>query len=126
MPRRQEDKDEAEEIAQRIGSRARAARDARGLTQEQLAERLSISAEALGRIERGGTLPSFPTFVRLCSALDLKPNDILGGSAPATPPRSKLDPDLQQLLELSRRLGGRQRRVLVSVAREMRVGAKRG
>lgn len=45
------------EIEERIGRRLRDARRAAHLTQEQLAERIGVSVETIGRVERGTQIP---------------------------------------------------------------------
>jgi transcriptional regulator with XRE-family HTH domain len=60
-----------------IGQRVRAARIERGLTQEQLAERLERSVDTVSNLERGISLPAHATLERLCQALDLRLEEIL-------------------------------------------------
>ncbi len=55
----------------------RAARKALGATQEDIAEALEISTEVYGRMERGATLPSLPTFVKITKVLGVSPNQLL-------------------------------------------------
>src|SRR5258708_25161835 len=57
---------------QSFGALLRRYRLARGLTQEELAERSGVSARAIGNMERGGTVrPYRPTVRSLADALDL-------------------------------------------------------
>src|SRR3712207_8341624 len=55
---------------QRTGMLVRAARRHRGLTQAQLAERLSTSQSAVARIEQGGQNLTLELLTRLSEALD--------------------------------------------------------
>jgi transcriptional regulator with XRE-family HTH domain len=71
------------DLAQKIGSVARAARKARGLTQEDAAERLGLTAEFYARIERGYSLPSTVSFAQMVTALDVSA-DVLIGKWPLT------------------------------------------
>jgi transcriptional regulator with XRE-family HTH domain len=76
-----------DKLAKMIGSGARAARQALGLTQEDAADATGISSEFYGRIERGKTLPSVPTLVQLAAALRISTDSLLGlerASAPQT------------------------------------------
>jgi transcriptional regulator with XRE-family HTH domain len=73
-----------ERLARHIGVEARRARHALRLTQEDIAERVGVSLEFYSRLERGGTLPSVPTLVRLVSALEVSA-DILLGRVDTTP-----------------------------------------
>ena len=66
------------ELAIVIGRAMRQARHALGLTQEQVAEKLELSVEFCSRIERGTSLPSLKTFVRLAEALQVDANTLLG------------------------------------------------
>jgi len=61
-----------------IGKSARAARVALGLSQADVAEKLGLSLEFVGRIERGVALPSVPTLVSLSALLAIS-NDVLLG-----------------------------------------------
>jgi transcriptional regulator with XRE-family HTH domain len=66
------------ELAAVIGRAARHARQALGLTQEQVAEKLGMSLEFYSRIERGVVLPSVQTFVCLAEVLRVDGNTLLG------------------------------------------------
>ncbi len=66
-----------------IGSRVKAARRAKGITQEQLAEKLNFSAaESVGHIECGRNRPSLSTLIRIAQTLDVS-LDYLTGFTPA-------------------------------------------
>ncbi len=56
----------------------RAAREACGWSQADLAGRAGISVEAYGRLERGRVLPRASTLVRLARALNVRVDDLLG------------------------------------------------
>ncbi|MEW5773337.1 MAG: helix-turn-helix domain-containing protein [Thermodesulfobacteriota bacterium] len=60
-----------------LGKRTRELRKARGLTQAVLAERLGVTQEYLGKIERGLAAPSFPLLVDLARTLETEPADLL-------------------------------------------------
>jgi transcriptional regulator with XRE-family HTH domain len=66
------------ELAIAIGRAARQARQALGLTQEQIAEKLGVSVKFCSRIERGVALPSLGTFMRLVEVLRVDGNTLLG------------------------------------------------
>ena len=130
MPRRHEDEEVAKEIARRIGGRVRAARSNLQLTQEELAERIGITSEALGRIERGNASPSLPTLERLCGALGVSPDGLLAkGEGVAGARASKVDSaaqpkgrELRQILRFAATLGEPQQRIVLAVAREFARG----
>ena len=73
-----------------FGARLRAAREAAGLTQEELAERAGSRPNAVGALERGEHRHPYPATVRaLAAALGLTTDDARrpgGLGAPARPP----------------------------------------
>lgn len=78
------------DLAKRIGRGARAARTSQGLTQADVSERLELSGEFYGRLERGTSMPSVHTLVRLAKALETTPDVLLGFSP--SPPAPKKGP----------------------------------
>ena len=72
---------------QEIGERIAVARKMKNLSQAQLAELLAISAQAVGKWERGESMPDIVTFQRLAEALGVDLNYFGGGQEmPATTP----------------------------------------
>ena len=67
---------------ERIGSLVRDARRHRGLTQQQLAERLGTSQSAIARIEQGGQNLTLELLGRLSAALD---SELISLGPPARP-----------------------------------------
>ncbi len=65
---------------QDLGQRIRKLRRAEGLTQEELAEKVDISASFMGHIERGSRIASLETLVALCNVLKTSPNHLLQAS----------------------------------------------
>lgn len=61
-----------------IGKRVRAARRARDMTQEQLAELANISTSFVGHIERGTRVPSLETMWKICKTMGLPMDHIMG------------------------------------------------
>ena len=109
-------------LAKRIGSVARAARRARSLTQQDAAESIGVSAEFYGRIERGRTLPSVPTLVRIAEALDVPTDALVGRLGPTDVtlrvepnPSSTISPELRNFVRRLRRLPPRTLRLLSSL-----------
>jgi transcriptional regulator with XRE-family HTH domain len=69
-----------------LGKNARAARERQELTQADVAERIDLATEVYGRIERGRSFPSIPTFFRLCHVLRASSDGMLGlGEESGTP-----------------------------------------
>jgi ribosome-binding protein aMBF1 (putative translation factor) len=62
---------EATRLALEVGERVREAREAAGLSQRELAARMSISQAAVARLEAGGTGATLTTLQKVASALDL-------------------------------------------------------
>ena len=64
---------------QRFGANVRAARLARGWTQEDLAHKTGLASVQVSRIERGKREVRLSTLVRLVRALDISPAELLSG-----------------------------------------------
>jgi transcriptional regulator with XRE-family HTH domain len=77
MPRRPQDGPIADQIATSLGARLRHLRTEAGWTQAALSARVGLSAEAYARIERGRSLPSFPTLLRLGNLLHVQADVLL-------------------------------------------------
>jgi transcriptional regulator with XRE-family HTH domain len=109
------------ELAKRIGRATRKARVNLGLSQADAAERIGISLEFFGRIERGTTSPSVPTLVAMATALHVSADVLLGleegqrlrVTPTAIEPRS---PQLRALLRRIKRAEPKTIRVLNVVA----------
>lgn len=54
-------------------------RKEKGLTQEQLAEKLSVSSKSISRWENGNTLPDYSLLKDLCNELNINVNELLSG-----------------------------------------------
>ncbi len=60
----------------KFGQRLRQIRRYRDLTQEQLAEAITVSTEFISNMERGINAPSFKTLERLANALKIEAKDL--------------------------------------------------
>ena len=60
-----------------MGERIRVAREAAGLTQENLADEIGVSGQFISDLERGKVGTSVPRLVRLCEALSVSADYIL-------------------------------------------------
>jgi transcriptional regulator with XRE-family HTH domain len=69
--------DRATKLLKRFGETIRVERLARGLTQEQLAEKADLSLNYIGTLERGEQMASLDSIVRLAEAMKLKPSGLL-------------------------------------------------
>lgn len=106
-------------LALSVGERCRAARQRLGLTQEDVAERVSLATEVYGRLERGNNLPSLPTFRRICVVLKVSADELLAlaeEAAQVPPPAGAAlevpHPELRRLLRRVERLPKEHVRVL--------------
>jgi transcriptional regulator with XRE-family HTH domain len=68
-----------EKTLQRFGQNVRAARLARGWTQEDLAGRTGLATVQVSRVERGKREIRLTTLIRLLDALDAPPSELLEG-----------------------------------------------
>lgn len=62
-----------------FGRHVRSLRKARGLVQEELAERSSLSADTIRRLEHGSFSPSLTTLTKLCTGLGLRLSTLFEG-----------------------------------------------
>lgn len=62
----------------RLGNLVRIKRKELKLTQEKMAEKVDVSTAFLGHIERGTRILSVETLYRLCVALDMRADDLMG------------------------------------------------
>lgn len=68
-----------EDAVARFGKKVRAARQARGWTQEELADRAGLAPVQVSRVERGVREVRLTTLLRLVSALGTTPDRLLRG-----------------------------------------------
>lgn len=60
----------------RIGRRIQKYREKAGITQEELAEAVSLSKTAISNIERGANYPSFENYIKIANAIGVS-SDLL-------------------------------------------------
>lgn len=65
-------------LVEGFGTRLRERREGLGWTQQIAAEKLDLSTEAYGRLERSVSLPSLETLIRACIAMDIDADVLLG------------------------------------------------
>jgi transcriptional regulator with XRE-family HTH domain len=65
------------EYAGAVGRAIRTLREARGLTQEQLADLAGVHRTYVGSVERGERNVTVETLLRFAQALEVRPSDIL-------------------------------------------------
>ena len=110
-------------LAKTIGEAARSARLRAQLTQADVAEMVDLVTEVYGRIERGGMVPSVPTLLRLCRALRISADELLGLAGPdgtlklADPPNEQGEkPEVRAVLRTLRQLDSSQIKLLGRLA----------
>ena len=64
---------------EKIGKFIAAARKEQNLTQEELAEKLGVTAKSISRWENGKTMPDLSLFKPLCNELNITLNDLMSG-----------------------------------------------
>lgn len=65
-------------VAAKIGTRARAARRALGMTQQQVADAIGVADGFYSRIERGLAVPAVGTLLAIADVLDVSVDRLLG------------------------------------------------
>lgn len=95
-----------------IGQRIKQVRRSRGLTQERLAEALSVSVGYISQMERGVTKINLDTLAAVSSCLGCELSELVTGVS--VHHGHYLERDLAQLVE---RMDARQRRLLLAIAR---------
>lgn len=91
----------SDDVVALVGTRVAKFRKASGLTQEQLADQLSVAHETVSRMERGATAPSIKTLGRIARALGVSVRDLLAPERRASEADVAID-DLVSLLKRRR------------------------
>ena len=94
----------------KIGKFIAECRKVKGLTQEQLAEKLYITDRAVSKWERGLSLPDAGIMLELCSLLDINVNELLNGERIEMKDYKEKNEEL--LLELARQDENKNRKIL--------------
>lgn len=88
MAQRTTNNPDCQALAATIASNLKRRRLSRALTQAQVAEIAGVSVESFSRIERGLSLPSFPTLIRLAALYCADPGDLINSGVTAETARS--------------------------------------
>ena len=115
---------EATALAVQVGKASREARLKLKLTQTDVAERVGLTTEVYGRLERGGMLPSTPTLIKLRTALGITADFLIGLANDAQPEGSQVppptdeepSPEARRLLRLMRTMDDEQLDILKGTA----------
>jgi transcriptional regulator with XRE-family HTH domain len=119
-------------LAATFARELRAARQGRGWTQAELAERAGLVIEACGRLERGRVLPRADTLVRLTAALGVSSDALLGLTPGAGTSRARAvaeqaaeyaeSPELRRLVRRLRGESSRTIRLIDGLVSSVRAG----
>jgi transcriptional regulator with XRE-family HTH domain len=95
------------DLLHKLGARLKEIRKARGLTQEELAEKVDLSPQYLSRLEGGHQSPSIETVATLAEALDLELFELfdMGHQGTVKEVRERLRKVIQESSEEELRLG---------------------
>lgn len=63
----------------KIGKFILECRKAKGLTQEELGEKLGVTSKSISRWENGNTMPDYSLLKNICKDLDITVNELLSG-----------------------------------------------
>lgn len=86
----------------KIGSFIKDVRKEKGLTQEQLAEKLGVSQKSISRWETGKTMPDYSLLPGICEALDINVAELLGAERIAgdSVPKNQVTTMAQNMISL--------------------------
>lgn len=95
-----------------IGQRIRKIRKARGLSQEQLAEKIGISTTHMSHIETANTKLSLPVFVDLAEALEVQADTLLYDE-----PRNGVDASINSIATMLEGCSSAQAKVITEIVK---------
>ncbi|MGV3569870.1 MAG: helix-turn-helix domain-containing protein [Ramlibacter sp.] len=75
------DQKRQDRLAAALGEALAARRAEKGLTQDDMAERVGIGSEAVSRIERGVVLPTLPRLFDFAEALDCRVGELIAAGS---------------------------------------------
>jgi len=64
-------------LYEKLGKNIKKIRKEKGLTQEQLSEKVGVGLEFIGKIEIAKKKPSIDTFFKIAKALEVEPYELL-------------------------------------------------
>lgn len=69
----------SQKVARRFGENLRQARRRVGISQESLGFAAGLHRTEIGLLERGARVPRIDTAIKICSGLDIEPDELLEG-----------------------------------------------
>ena len=114
----------AKEGRKELAKRLRELRNARGLTQAAMGERIGLAHTYISRIEHGKIIPQLPLLEKLANVLEVELYQLFlfGGAQPEAPKLPETIPDGAQersLLQAFREMSREDRSVLLFMARKL-------
>lgn len=111
---------DVQKLRTHLGEAARQARLRVRRTQADVADRVGLVTEVYGRLERGQVLPSVPSLLKRCLALEVSSDQLLGLDSSHVPrwaesPRPSEPPQLRRLIRTLRQLSPAQLKVVEQV-----------
>lgn len=97
-----------------IGARVKALRQARGVTQEALAEQIDITPVYLSKIENGHVRPTLDLLDALCTVLQGDLDTLFSGVSPSAPNYQN-----ERVLELLQRLSPQVKPIALSLLEQL-------
>lgn len=113
------------DIYRRVGNRIADLRVRHGVTQEELAEAVGISASYVARIEGGAKRPALDILERIAGALTVSIVEVVTDAPPSTR-RSRYPAVIPALARAAASLPPREQRLLVAIARRFAAAQKLG
>ena len=107
-----------------IGKRLYELREAKGLTQDALRNRVGLAPTRISQVENGHVTPSLAVLERWAKALEVEPYQLFfvgdgKPEAPKLPEHIPVQAQERSLLGLFRQMASEDRSLLVSLARDM-------
>lgn len=96
-----------------LGNRVKELRKKHNMTQQELAEAISMRQESVARIEKGKHQPSYDAILKICDAFGISLPEFF------SPGTEKFPPDLKQWLELGKQLTPEQRELLMKTIQKL-------
>ena len=93
-----------------IGQRIRKIRKARGLSQEQLAEKIGISTTHMSHIETANTKLSLPVFVEIAKVLEVQTDALLFDV-----PNDSVNISIMEIAAVLEKCNGKQARIIAEI-----------
>lgn len=113
---------ETKEFLTTIGERIRAARKAKKISQERLAEMADLHPSYMSEIELGKTNASIYSYYRIATALGIPFGELVNISVGK--PDKKTDTELAELLSLMRALPKKKQSIFLTAARGLLDGVR--